>query len=88
MAAIMMNHILTRNRDKDRWFSHLRMPDERVFASRNPRVRYRDTTKNQFAAFMCAISFNLKRILVHNPLGFALAKKIIAPKISQNPSIC
>ena len=67
LAAIMMNHMLTKNHDKDRWFSHLRMPYERVFSKRNQRVRYRGVAKNQFAAFMYAISFNLKRILVLDP---------------------
>ncbi len=70
LAAIMMNHMLAKNQDKDRWFSHLRMPYERVFSKRNPRVRYRGLAKNQFAAFMSAISFNLKRILVLDPPGF------------------
>ena len=73
LAAIMMNHMLAKNHDKDRWLSHLRMPYERVFSKRNPRVRYRGVAKNQFAAFMYAISFNLKRILVLDPPGFALA---------------
>jgi hypothetical protein len=41
LAAIMMNHMLAKNHDKDRWFSHLRMPYKRVFSKRNPRVRYR-----------------------------------------------
>ena len=73
LAAIMMNHMLAKNHDKDRWFSHLRMPYERVFSKRNPRVRYRGLAKNQFAAFMSAISFNLKRILVLNPPGFVFS---------------
>ena len=73
LAAIMMNHMLAKNHDKDRWLSHLRMPYERVFSKRNQRVRYCGVAKNQFAAFMYAISFNLKRILVLNPPGFALA---------------
>ena len=73
LAAIMMNHMRAKNHDKDRWLSHLRMPYERVFSKRNQRVRYRGIAKNQFAAFMSAISFNLKRILVLGPPGFALA---------------
>jgi transposase, IS5 family len=73
LAAIMMNHMRAKNHDKDRWLSHLRMPYERVFSKRNQRVRYRGVAKNQFAAFMSAISFNLKRILVLGPPGFTLA---------------
>lgn len=69
LAAIMMNHMLFKNHDKDRGFSHLRMPYERVFSKRNPRVRYRGLAKNQFAAFMSAIGFNLKRIWVLDPPG-------------------
>lgn len=70
LAAIMMNHMLAKNHDKDPWFSHLRMPYERVFSKRNPRVRYRGLAKNQFAVFMSTISFNLKRIWALNPPGF------------------
>jgi transposase, IS5 family len=46
------------------------MPYERVFSKRNQRVRYRGVAKNQFAAFMSAISFNLKRILTLDSPGF------------------
>ncbi|SIO15325.1 transposase [Nitrosomonas cryotolerans] len=73
LAAIMMNHMLAKNHDKDRWLSHLRMPYERVFSKRNRNVRYRGIAKNQFAAFMSAISFNLKRILVLNPSGLVFS---------------
>jgi transposase, IS5 family len=73
LAAIMMNHMRAKNHDKDRWLSHLRMPYERVFSKRNQRVHYRGVAKNQFTAFMSAISFNLKRILVLGPPGFTLA---------------
>ena len=73
LAAIMMNHMRAKNHDKDRWLSHLRMPYERVFSKRNQRVRYRGVAKNQFAAFMYAISFNLKRILVLDPPGLVFS---------------
>jgi len=46
------------------------MPYERVFSKRNQRVRYRCITKIQFSAFMYAISFNLKRIMVLDSPGF------------------
>ena len=69
LAAIMINHMLAKNHDKDRWLSYLKMPYERVFSKRNQNVRYRGIAKNQFAAFMSAISFNLKHILVLNPPG-------------------
>ena len=53
-----------KDRDKDRWISSVRAPFERVFSKRNPRVRYRGLVKNQFAAFLSALVFNLKRLLM------------------------
>ena len=53
-----------KNKDKDRWYSSLRFPYERVFSQRERRVRYRGIAKNQFAAYMQAICFNLKRLTV------------------------
>lgn len=67
LAAIKKNNMKGKNRDKDRWYSEVRSPYERVFSQRERRVRYRGTAKNQFAAFMQAICFNLKRIIVLNP---------------------
>ncbi len=43
---------------------HLRAPYERVFSHRPKRVRYRGLAKNQFAAFLQAMVFNLKRLVV------------------------
>ena len=67
LAAIKKNNMKNKNRDKDRWYSGIRSPYERVFSQRERRVRYRGIAKNQFAAFMQAICFNLKRIIVLNP---------------------
>ncbi|MBL8677279.1 MAG: hypothetical protein JNJ47_07700 [Alphaproteobacteria bacterium] len=53
-----------KNVDQDRWYSKRRAPYERVFANSPKRVRYKGVAKNQFAAFMQAICFNLKRLLV------------------------
>lgn len=53
-----------KNRDLDRWYTQLRAPYERVFSKSNHRVRYRGIAKNQFTAFMEAISHNLKRMVV------------------------
>ena len=64
LAAIKNNNMKDKNKDKDRWYSKIRAPYERVFAKRNPRVRYVGVAKNQFAAFMSAICFNLKRLVV------------------------
>jgi len=72
LAAIQKNNMKGKNKEKDRWFSHLRSPYERVFSKRNKRVRYRGVAKNQFSAFMYAISFNLKRLAVLDPPNLAL----------------
>ncbi len=66
LAAIEKNNMKTKNRDRDRWYSGLRSPYERVFSQREKRVRYRGIAKNQFSAFMSAICFNLKRMAVLN----------------------
>ena len=64
LAAIQRNNMKTKNRDQDRWDTHLRAPYERVFSQRPKRVRYRGVAKNQFAAFLQAMAFNLKRLLM------------------------
>lgn len=66
LAAIKNNNMKDKNKDKDRWYSKIRAPYERVFAQRNKNVRYNGIAKNQFAAFMQAICFNLKRLVVLN----------------------
>ena len=53
-----------KNKDLDRWVTKIRSPYERVFSKQNKRVRYVGVEKNQFAAFMEAICFNLKRLVV------------------------
>ena len=73
LAAIKKNNMKGKNKALDRWYSHLRSPYERVFSQRNNRVRYRGVVKNQFAAFMEAIGFNLKRLVVLNRPDLALA---------------
>jgi IS5 family transposase len=56
-----------KNVDQDRWYSKIRAPYERVFSGDSKRVRYKGVAKNQFAVFMQAICFNLKRLLVISP---------------------
>lgn len=63
----------SKNREKDRWITELRSPYERVFSQQRRRVRYRGLAKNQFAAFMEAICFNLKRLSVLDPPNLSLA---------------
>ena len=64
LAAILKNNMKDKNKDKDRWYSGIRAPYERVFSKQRKRTRYRGIAKNQFAAFMEAICFNLKRMIV------------------------
>lgn len=64
LAAILKNNMKDKNKDKDRWYSGIRSPYERVFSKQRKRTRYRGIAKNQFAAFMEAICFNLKRMIV------------------------
>lgn len=73
LAAIQKNNMKGKNKDRDKWYSSLRSPYERVFSQRERRVRYRGVAKNQFAAFMHAICFNLKRLIVLSPPNFSLA---------------
>ena len=72
LRAIKKNNMNDKNRDFDRWVSHLRSPYERVFSQQNKRVRYRGVAKNQFSAFMEAICFNLKRLAALDPPNMCL----------------
>jgi len=72
LAAIKKNNMKDKNADKDRWYSKVRAPYERVFSQAPKRVRYKGIAKNQFAEFMNAICFNLKRLLILNPYQQAL----------------
>lgn len=73
LAAILKNNMKGKNKDKDRWISGIRSPYERVFSQQNKRTRYCGIAKNQFAAFMEAICFNLKRLTILDPPNLALA---------------
>ena len=63
-ATIKLNHMLVKDRDKDRWLTQIRAPYERVFSKRNRKVKYIGIAKNQFRAFGTAIAYNLKRLVV------------------------
>lgn len=67
LAAIKKNNMKDKNKDRDRWYSGIRAPYERAFAQDNKRARYTGIAKNQFAAFMHAIAFNMKRLSIVNP---------------------
>ena len=65
LAAIKLNNNMKdKNKDLDKWRVKIRSPFERVFSKQNKRVRYLGINKNQFAEFMNAFSFNLKRLAV------------------------
>ena len=49
-----------KNCDLDSYYTKLRAPFEHVFSKQNKRVRYQGIAKNQFSAFMQAITFNFK----------------------------
>lgn len=73
LRAIKKNNMKDKNRDLDRWISSIRAPYESVFSKLRKRTRYCGIAKNQFAAFMEAICFNLKRLSVLGPPGVILA---------------
>lgn len=73
LAAIKKNNMKGKNKDLDKWYSKIRSPYERVFSQREKRIRYQGIAKNQFSAFMQAICFNLKRLLVLSPPDLVLS---------------
>lgn len=64
LGAVKKNNMLGKNYDLDKYYTKLRSPFERVFSQDNKRARYVGIAKNQFATFMNAICFNLKRLCV------------------------
>ena len=64
LAAIKKNNMKTKNKDLDKWYTKVRAPFERVFSNQRRRTRYIGVIKNQFSAFMEAICFNLKRMII------------------------
>ena len=71
LVAIKKNNMKGKNKDLDRWVTKIRSPYERVFSKDNKRVRYVGIAKNQFAEFMKAICFNLRRVTVIKANSFA-----------------
>lgn len=62
--AIQKQNSKTKNRDKDRFISSIRMPFEGVFSKMPKRTRYRGKVKVYFQAVIEAIVTNIKRLLV------------------------
>ena len=67
IRAIKKNNMKDKNKDLDRWISSIRAPYESVFSKQRKRVRYCGISKNQFAVFMDAICFNLRRLTALDP---------------------
>ncbi len=65
-GAVLKNNMLKKNRDRDRWITKVRAQFEGIFSKDEPRARYRGLMKVQLQAFMEAIVFNVKRLLVIN----------------------
>jgi len=63
-GAIMKNNMRGKNRKKDKWLTRLRSPFENTFSKLFKKSRYRGIAKNQMQAFLEAIVFNIKRLLV------------------------
>lgn len=64
LAAVKKNNMQGKNFDLDKYYTKIRSPFERVFSKDNKRLRYTGIAKNQFAEFMNAICFNLRRLTV------------------------
>lgn len=64
LCAIKKNNMRGKNKDLDRWYTKIRSPYERVFSLQRRRTRYVGIVKNQFAEFMNALCFNLRRLAV------------------------
>lgn len=73
LAAIKKNNMLEKNKDQDRWYTKIRAPYERVFSRQRRRTRYCGVAKNQFAEFMSAICFNLRRLAILDPPDLVLS---------------
>ena len=65
-GAIMKNNMKRKNKDKDRWLTKVRAPFEGIFSKIEKRARYRGLAKVQMQAFLEAMVFNIKRLVVIN----------------------
>jgi len=64
VATIKKKNMRGKNKELDKWYSHIRFPYERVFSKIRRRVRYLGIEKNQFSEFLYALSHNVKRLIV------------------------
>ncbi len=63
-GAILKDNMKAKDRDKDRWLTKVRAPFEGIFSKIEKRARYRGLVKVQMQAFLEAIVFNVKRLVV------------------------
>ena len=61
--AIKKNNAKDKDKQKDRFFTSIRMPYEGVFSKMSQKARYRGKVKVLFQAFFEAIVHNIKRLL-------------------------
>jgi len=62
-GVIEKNNRKTKNRDKDKYLSRLRMPFEGIFSKMNKRAKYRGLAKVHFQVIAESIVHNLKRLI-------------------------
>jgi IS5 family transposase len=62
-GAILKENMKSKNRDKDKFLTTLRMPYEGVFSKMDKKARYVGLVKNQFQATMQAFAHNIKRLI-------------------------
>lgn len=63
-GVIEKNNRKTKNKDKDKFLSKLRMPFEGIFSKMNKRAKYRGLDKVHFQVIAESIVHNLKRLIV------------------------
>ena len=63
-GAILKDNMKGKDRDKDRWLTKVRAPFEGIFSKIEKRARYRGLARVQMQAFLEAIVFNVKRLVV------------------------
>ena len=63
LCAVKKNNMKGKNLYLDIYYTMIRSPFERVFSKDNKRLRYIGIAKNQFAEFMNALCFNLRRLI-------------------------
>lgn len=69
--AILKNNMKGKDFRRDRIISKQRMPYESIFSKQSKKARYRGIAKTQFQAFMQALAFNFKRLIVVKDTQFS-----------------